>query len=614
MNISNEKFVILRDKLFQQLSADKKITFDCNTHKYKLKTTSQYILENYDCQPLIDMCLTQSFSELKFCLFHKDMPFGHVCPICKKQCEFNGVQYNPSCRDKKCLCEMLLQNKRISHMHEYIRQNYLFGNKEFKPIEIGYIEKYHVLAGSQLDGWHDKITQAWKNWTPEQKEERKKKLILTCRQKYGCDFSQQNTAVKQKQIITWHNKTKDELNIKNQKRKNTTIARYGVDHIMKSQAILANAKQQHFEKNGYYHWIQKNIEHKDIYFDDKNFRSYVIAEYKSNNNERIKKPTLDKFFNVNVLSRCKDLHLMDYIEVFTSKLEEQFKMLFNANSIKYDWRNRRIVDSPNGKSHCYELDFFLPDYNIAIEINDISTHNSIYRSTQPFGIGYHLYKTQNCKSKGIQLIHIWEWEIQKDFDKISKWLLNVLKQNKLKIFARKCKIKIVEKDIERQFLEKYHLQSYQKSDVCIGLYYDNELVQLMSFIKARFNKKYQYELLRLCSKYDLFVIGGANKLFKHFIDNYSPKSIISYCDYSKFTGKVYEQIGMKFVKLTKPTIVYCNYDMNVINESILMKYGVDKLLKTNYGKGANNRELIMKHGYLPIHNCGNLIYEWKAKL
>ncbi len=50
--------------------------------------------------------------------------------------------------------------------------------------------------------------------------------------------------------------------------------------------------------------------------------------------------------------------------------------------------------------------------------------------------------------------------------------------------------------------------------------------------------------------------------------------------------------------------------MKTINESILIKYGIDNLLGTKYGNGTNNKELIIKEGYLPIHNCGNLIYKY----
>ena len=50
--------------------------------------------------------------------------------------------------------------------------------------------------------------------------------------------------------------------------------------------------------------------------------------------------------------------------------------------------------------------------------------------------------------------------MQKDFDKLSKWLLNVLNFNKDKIFARKCELKLVAKSEEKQFLTNYHLQGY----------------------------------------------------------------------------------------------------------------------------------------------------------
>lgn len=142
----------------------------------------------------------------------------------------------------------------------------------------------------------------------------------------------------------------------------------------------------------------------------------------------------------------------------------------------------------------------------------------------------------------------------------------------------------------------------------MGLYYNNELIEIMSFTKPRFTKKYEYELLRLCTKYNYTIIGGSAKLFNYFIHQYNPNSIISYCDYSKFNGNIYEQIGMKFDKLSNPTIIYCNYNMNTINDSILNKYGIDNLLGTHYGKGTNNKELMIKEGYLPIPNCGNLIY------
>ena len=109
-----------------------------------------------------------------------------------------------------------------------------------------------------------------------------------------------------------------------------------------------------------------------------------------------------------------------------------------------------------------------------------------------------------------------------------------------KIRASKCTIMDVERNEEADFLNFNHYQGYIPSTYCKGLYYNNELVCLMSFGKPRFNKNYDWELLRLCTKQNYTVYGGASKLFHSFqLDG----SIISYCNEDKFSGKVYEVLG-----------------------------------------------------------------------
>lgn len=85
----------------------------------------------------------------------------------------------------------------------------------------------------------------------------------------------------------------------------------------------------------------------------------------------------------------------------------------------------------------------------------------------------------------------------------------------------------------------------------------------MTFGVARYNKKYEYELLRYCASHN--VVGGVEMLFKYFVDNYKPSSIVSYCDTSKFSGK-----------------------------------------------GTSNEELILNRGYLPIYDCGQATYVWHS--
>lgn len=605
--------ILLNDKkIIKNTDINKKLNKPSS--EYKLKTYIDSIIKHYElAKELLKYC--DSNEHLKYCICHNDNIFSHTCPICGNKIKFNGYNYTYTCRSKECLCKILLNNQEISDFHNFIKDNYLNGKKEFTFIQMGFIEKYGVLNNSQLKIWKEKSSNTWKNKTDEEREQKRNRTIETCRNKYGCDFSQQNEEIKNKQRLAWKNKTDEELQLKKERCKKTCLERYGVDHVMKSQEILLNTKKRNFELYGYYSPQQKNIQFKEIYFNDEKFIEYIKHLYKENNNERIKKIELDNFFNVNVLNRCRELNLLKYIRVQESELENKFKRLFDENNIIYDWRNRSIIDGTFGDSHKYELDFFIPKYNIGLEINDLSTHNFIVQNKRNsiHGKKYHQYKSLNCKEKNIRLIHLWEWEIQNNFNKISQWLINEFNYNKIKIFGRKCEIKKVDKIIEKDFLEKYHLQGYTKSVVAIGLFFENELIEIMTFGKPRFSNKYQYELLRLCTKYDYLIIGGTKKLFNYFIKTFNPNSIISYCDFSKFSGDIYEKIGMKFNKLSNPTITYCNYNWKTINESILMKYGIDNLLGTNYGKGTNNKELILQEGFFPVYNSGNLIYEWFNK-
>lgn len=137
-----------------------------------------------------------------------------------------------------------------------------------------------------------------------------------------------------------------------------------------------------------------------------------------------------------------------------------------------------------------------------------------------------------AREHGYQCIHVWDWD---DVDKI----LSLLDERPT-VYARKCEIKHVTNKEAKKYINEYHLQGYAKAKINIGLYYENELVSIMTFDKPRYNKKYEYELVRYCASYN--VIGGAERLFKNFIREYKPNSIISYCDLSKFTGNTYEKL------------------------------------------------------------------------
>lgn len=103
-----------------------------------------------------------------------------------------------------------------------------------------------------------------------------------------------------------------------------------------------------------------------------------------------------------------------------------------------------------------------------------------------------------------------------------------------------------------QFLNKNHIHGYIRSKIKLGLFYKNELVSLMIFRKI----KNEYELIRFCSKLNINIINGANKLFKYFIDIYKPNIIITYVNRTWSQGNLYKKLGFKYKSKTQTNRYY----------------------------------------------------------
>lgn len=180
------------------------------------------------------------------------------------------------------------------------------------------------------------------------------------------------------------------------------------------------------------------------------------------------------------------------------------------------------------------------------------------------------------------------------------------------IYARQCSVSVIDSHVADAFENMFHLQGRVRGQtVCLGLYLGEELVQVMTFGNPRYNSKYQWEILRLCSNSSYAVVGGAEKLWKYFIQNYSPKSVISYCDLSKFTGDIYERLGMHLMHVSDPAEVWSK-GSEAVTSNLLRQRGYDQLFGTSYGKGSSNEELMLENGWLPVFDCGQSVYEWRS--
>lgn len=164
--------------------------------------------------------------------------------------------------------------------------------------------------------------------------------------------------------------------------------------------------------------------------------------------------------------------------------------------------------------------------------------------------------------------------------------------------------------LEKEFLSRNHLQGYSPSQRCFGLFYDNELVSLMSFCKSRYSKNHEWELLRFANRLNTSVVGGASKLFNHFKNVYKPRSVISYSHKDKFSGNIYKKMGFEYSHSSLPAYYYTK-DYNTFENRVrYQKHKLQKLLKT-FDPNLTEWENMQNNGYDRIWDCGNdvLIYK-----
>jgi hypothetical protein len=212
---------------------------------------------------------------------------------------------------------------------------------------------------------------------------------------------------------------------------------------------------------------------------------------------------------------------------------------------------------------------------------------------------------------GIQLLHFFESEWQYKTDVVKSIISNVVHDPKIrKIHARKCELFELSNTDKDDFLNENHIQGRDKSSIRIGLYYNKELVSIMTFVKSRFDKSVEYEMSRFCNKTFTTVVGGANKLFKYFIDKYQPKSIVTYSDRRLFTGSVYTHLGFKFVNYTPPSFFIIEDDI-LVSRLKYQKHKLPELLKT-FDPKLTAWENMQANGFDRIWDCGHSKFVWNS--
>jgi hypothetical protein len=486
-----------------------------------------------------------------------------------------------------------------------------------------FIEKYGVdnPAKSEVVKEKTKRTNIERYGVPcsAQSDRVKEKAKQTNLERYGVEYAFQakevQDKIKETNLERYGTENPFASDIIKERIKETNLERLGVEYPMQSEEVREKSKQTSLELYGTEYPNQSDIVKKHI--EESCLERYGVRHPAQSEEvqERTKQTNIERYGykTANMSDEVKEKTRQTNLERYGVDWTCQRKEARSAGS-NNSAPNRRFASLLDNAGIEYEKEFHLGSYsydfkvgNNLIEVNPYSTHNMLWN---PFGDkrcriseDYHLRKTITANEAGYRCIHIFDWD---DVEKI----ISLLKKREI-LYARKCKIQEVSLEDCTAYLQKYHLQgSCRGQSIRLGLYYRDELVSLMTFGTPRYNKNYEYELIRYCS--DRYVLGGAEKLFKYFTENYNPKSIISYCDRSKFTGNIYSKLGFSLKSSGTPTCHwYNNKTGEHFTDALVRQRGVDQLLGTNYGKGTSNNELLIQHNFVPIYDCGQMVYIWK---
>jgi very-short-patch-repair endonuclease len=429
--------------------------------------------------------------------------------------------------------------------------------------------------------------------------ERQKK---TLNEKYNVDYFPSHKSFTKKQKETKLLRYGDENYNNLEKQKKTKFDKYGkenyVNIVKAKETNLLKYGNEYFSKTDKFKEII-NGKYKIIYNDQPiiNITDNILT-IKCDSCNNIFKTTKHLFS-----SRLKLSHtLCTKCNPKGFKNKSTYEIIISQflidNNIKFETSNNKFLGNNQ------QLDFLIHDKKLAIEFNGLYWHNELFRDSK-----YHLNKTNICNSKGYELIHIFEDEWNNKQDIVKSILSNRLNLNKNRIYARNCEIREVDTITTNKFLFENHIQGIVITKYKYGLYFENNLVSLMTLSKGRKflgGKEDEYELTRFVNKINTTVIGGADRLFKHFIKNINPSKIISYSDIRYFNGNMYEKLGFKKTSVTLPNYWY------VLNGEKYHRYNFRKseLVKHGFDKNKTEKEIMFDRKIYRIYDCGNLKWEY----
>jgi len=408
--------------------------------------------------------------------------------------------------------------------------------------------------------------------------------------------------------------------------KETMKTLYGIESPLQSKEFIAKRRQTNIERHGSISWLNSE-KHKENLINKYGTDNVMLVPEIA---DKVSKTHIQNSFNI-ILDKINTYEFVNYIghedkKRFILKCKTcnnqfsicrcginaymrtsinccptcNFKNRFRSNGERsiFDWLNSLntgLTITPNKKFKNWELDVYIEELKIGIEYNGVYWHNEDHKDNI-----YHQKKSEFFEKYGINLIHIWEddWQLKKEI------LKNIIisKINSIRIGARKTIVNVIDFKTAKSFHELYHLDGFRTGSFHIGLFYNDELISCCTFGKSRYQKKYEWELIRYTTKETYSILGGFSKMLSLFEKEVNPKSLITYKKLDLGISNIYEKLGFTKIDRTKPNFFWVIDGIKHNRES----FQRHKLI--GIAKDESAIEFMYKQGHWRVFDSGSDVF------
>lgn len=376
--------------------------------------------------------------------------------------------------------------------------------------------------------------------------------------------------------------------------KATNLERYGVEWSGANSAIKEEIKESQITTYGYYpHNRLDDQTHKE--FERLGKDGFTIRAI-SNTTGRCRQSIKDYFLSANIPLPAQKMTTPEACIV------EWLKENYTGQIVIHD----REILKPK------EIDIWLPDANLGIEVNGEYWHCENHAANSPIKPKLHIYdKWKEAQKLGIQLLELWGTEVADHFDGVTNLLSSKLQMSQ-PVFARKCEVKeVTDSSLVIQFVQRNHLQgikTFTSADKAYGLYRgDNLLAMILFSPHHRQGHENEIVLKRFCCRSGVRIVGGCSKLLKHAIKLNDWHRIITWSDNRISTGKLYGSMGMALEEELSPDYSYWELDTNIIRS----KQSCQKS-DLHCVEGQTEKERATELGLYRIWDCGKKRWAYTA--